>query len=133
MARINEAGKGEGMTHRTIDFDRSLQQQRSAELLRYITQQIMENDCAPTFREMADSIGVSKGIIWEHIEYLELRGEITTISTSAGHYRPNSIRLNRRVIYFTPDEWLLIQTAWGDCIKEEILKAAEQTRFVVTA
>lgn len=121
------------MTRRTIDFDRSTQQQRSAALLRYITQQIMEKDCAPTFREMADSIGVSKGIIWEHIEYLEARGEITTLSTPAGHYRPNSIRLNRRVIYFTPDEWLSIQTAWGDDTKEEILKAAGQTRFVVTA
>lgn len=121
------------MTHRTIDFDRTLQQQRNAQLLRYITEQIMEKDCAPTFREMAHSIGVSKGIIWEHIEHLELRGEITTLSTPAGHYRPNSIRLNRRMIYFTPDEWHLMHAAWGDDIKEEIIKAAGNTRFVVTA
>jgi len=133
MARINEARRGEGMTRRTIDFDRSKQQQRSAALLRYISEQIIENDCAPTFREMADSIEVSKGVIWEHIEYLEIRGEITTLTTPLGHYRPNSIRLNRRAIYFTPDEWLSIHAAWGDDINENILEAAGQTRFVVTA
>ena len=121
------------MTDRVIDFDRPKQQRRNDDLLKFITEQIKTQECTPTYREMAQSIGVSKALIWEHLERLEMRGEIVTITTSEGNYRPNSLRLAKRAIYFEPAEWLRITTAWGDDAKAGILRAAEQIRYVVTA
>ncbi len=86
---------------------------------------------SPTYREIGAEVGIAYSMVPPHLDRLESLGYITLPhGDEIGQTR--SIALNQCVMYFSPDEWHLMRAAWGDNIKEEIIVAAEQTRFVVT-
>ncbi len=99
-------------------------------LLTFITEHIEEHGYAPSRREMALAMGgKSTSVIESHLRYLARTGVIT-----CDRLRPRAITVrNQHSVYFTQEEWHLMHAAWGDDIKAEILEAAGQTRFVITA
>ncbi len=99
-------------------------------LLAFITEYVEEHNYAPSRREMALAMdGRSTSVIEGHLRYLARIGAIVVDA-----WRPRGIVIpNQAVVYFTSEEWHLMHAAWGDDIKEGILEAAGQTRFVVTA
>jgi len=50
---------------------------RQHEIVEFIRDYVAENDYAPTMREMADHLGVSRPTVFEHIEALEARGALS--------------------------------------------------------
>lgn len=109
---------------------------KTTELYDFIVQFMQEHDYAPSYREMTGGTRLaSTSVVGYHLAILEREGKLTLGRGGEGtQYGSRAITINdRRVVYFTLEEWHLIHAAWGDDYKEEILKAAEQTRFVVTA
>lgn len=99
-------------------------------LLTFIRGYIDKYRYAPSRREMALAMGGrSTSVIAGHLRYLT---RIGAIEFNAKRTRGISIS-NQVAIYFTLEEWHLMHAAWGDDIKENILEAAGQTRFAVTA
>jgi len=99
-------------------------------LLTFITEHIEKHGYAPTRREMALAMGGrSTSVIDGHLRYLaRIESVVLDVKRHRGIIIPNQIN-----VYFTLEEWHLMHAAWGDDIKDGILEAAGQTRFVVTS
>lgn len=118
------------MSRKTPDWNIYYEQHPMPDLLlTFITEYIEEHNYAPSRREMALAMGgKSTSVIESHLRYLARIGVITL-----DRLRPRGITVqDQHVFYFSQEEWHLMHAAWGDEIKEEILEAAGQTRFVVT-
>ncbi len=106
---------------------------RTGQLLTFITSYINEHNYAPTWREMAKELGASTSVVSNHLRYLEKTGHISLTHDQTPNGKSRTITLKGHTVRFTDEEWHLMHAAWGDDIKEAILEAAGQTRFVVTA
>jgi len=108
-------------------------QTRGLLTLAFITGYIEEHGYSPTYQEIADELRTSKSVVSKDLDRLESKGYLTTSNGGEWRTRSRTIVLSGRDVHFSPEEYQLLITAWGDDIKAEILEAAAQTRFVITA
>lgn len=119
-----------------INWNNPMQIGRNEAVYAFICRHYSENGYGPSFRKVRQAVGCNLENVGDHVRRLEELNKVSISRAPSGQIIPNSIVPKGREgmnLLFTNDEWHLMHAAWGDCIKEEILRAAEQTRFVVTA
>lgn len=119
-----------------INWNNPMQLQRNKAIYAFICQYYSENGYGPSFRKMKDTAGGNLEVVGHHVRRLEEKEFITFSRSENGNMIPNSIvpkEYAGKKLLFSDEEWHLMHAAWGDDIKAEILEAAGQTRFVITA
>lgn len=119
-----------------INWNSSMQIERNKAIYAFICRYYSENGYGPSFRKMKHTVGGNLEVVGHHVRRLEEKGYIAFSRSENGNMIPNSIVPKGYVghkLLFSDEEWHLMHAAWGDDIKDEILKVAGNTRFVVTA
>lgn len=121
--------------YNTINWKNPMQLARTKAVYTFINRYYTENGYGPSFRKMKDVAGGNLENVGHHVRRLEEQGHITLSRFPGGNLIPHSIipKVLGKQLLFSDEEWHLMHAAWGDDIKEEILEAAGQTRFVVTS
>jgi len=107
--------------------------QKAQKLYGYITVYMNDHTYAPSYQEMSAFLQISKSGISRYIGILESEGLLTQSHSGNKSTRTRTIVLVGHNIHFTHEEWHSMHAAWGDDIKDNILEAAGQTRFQITA